>query len=166
VFRDLTEEEWKQYLWTGAPYRQTSQYRLVMEAHRSALSGNTQAAHAAFAQATKWAEETKDVQLNNYVAWLGCLDGFAQVVLPAAKSAVTFASPNDKGYYRDALGLARALTGDIPGAIADFQAYVNWTKDMENMAEIKQKREKWLDELRAGRNPFDDTATLKALLLE
>ncbi|MCL2939434.1 MAG: hypothetical protein MGU50_24370, partial [Trichodesmium sp. MAG_R02] len=49
-------------------------------------------------------------------------------------------------------GLARALTGDIEGAIADFQVYVNWTSNEEK----KAQRQEWIKALQAGENPFTD----------
>ena len=49
-------------------------------------------------------------------------------------------------------GLARALTGDIEGAIADFQVYVNWTSNEEK----KTQRQEWIKALQAGENPFTD----------
>jgi hypothetical protein len=164
VSRDLTEKERKKYIGADSGDR-ISPYALAMEAHRYALDGNTSAARKAFAEATNSAAETKDVLLNNAIAWLGCLDGFAQIVLPAAKNEVDLASPDEKPFYEDTLGLACALTGDIPGAIADFEAYVSFAKDIEYLSESRQKREKWLVELKAGHTPFDE-ATLKALLLE
>jgi WD40 repeat protein len=164
VSHDLTEQDWKRYLGPDSKSR-ISPCGLAMEAHRYALNGNTNAARIAFAEVTNWAAETKDARLDNLVAWLGCLDGFALVVLPAAKNEVNVATPVEKPFYQDTLGLACALTGDIPDAIADFEAYVNWAKDIEDLSEARQKREKWLVELKAGHNPFDE-ATLKALLQE
>lgn len=164
VSRDLTEKERKKYI--GADFKgRISLYALAMEAHRYALDGNVAAARDAFAQATNWTAEAKDVVLSDWVAWLGCLDGFAQVVLPAAKNTVEFASRDESEYYRDTLGIARALTGDFAGAAADFEAFVNFAKDIKNLSEVRHKREKWLMQLKAGHNPFDE-ATLKALLLE
>ena len=52
----------------------------------------------------------------------------------------------------DGRGLARALTGDIEGAIADFQVYVNWTSNEEK----KTQRQEWIKALQAGENPFTD----------
>ena len=52
----------------------------------------------------------------------------------------------------DSRGLARALTGDIEGAIADFQVYVNWTSNEER----KAQRQEWIKAFQAGENPFTD----------
>ena len=54
-------------------------------------------------------------------------------------------------YYLDSRGLARALTGDTQGAIEDFQAFIESPYTDE---EEKAKRQRWIDALRAGKNPF------------
>ncbi|WP_293071578.1 AAA-like domain-containing protein [Moorena sp. SIO4A5] len=95
----------------------------------------------------------------NELCWLGSLYGYAADVIDACEKAVAKA-PKHKG-YQFARGLARALTGDTPGAISDFQAYVDWTDNDKWKAE----RQKWIDELRAGKNPFTEEV-LKGLLEE
>ena len=52
----------------------------------------------------------------------------------------------------DGRGLARALTGDIEGAIADFQVFVEWTSNEER----KAQRQEWIKAFQAGENPFTD----------
>ena len=52
----------------------------------------------------------------------------------------------------DSRGLARALTGDIEGAIADFQVFVEWTSNKKR----KAQRQEWIKALQAGENPFTD----------
>lgn len=63
-------------------------------------------------------------------------------------AAVSLA-PTD-GDFRDSRGLAKALTGDTKGAIADFEAFIKSTKDEES----KAQRQGWVKELQAGKNPF------------
>ena len=63
--------------------------------------------------------------------------------------------------FRDSRGLARALTGDYAGAIEDFEYYVEHSGNDTSVA----KREAWIAELEAGRNPFDDE-TLETLRYE
>ena len=53
------------------------------------------------------------------------------------------------GGRRNSCGIARARTGNIDGAIADFQAFVDWTRNTE-----QKQRQRWIDALRAGENPF------------
>ncbi|NEO43948.1 MAG: hypothetical protein F6K55_07340 [Moorea sp. SIO4A3] len=95
----------------------------------------------------------------NNLCWFGSLHGYAADVMDACEKAVAKA-PKYKG-YQDSRGLARALTGDTAGAISDFQAFLDWTRNDKS----KAKRQKWIDELRAGKNPFTEEV-LKGLLEE
>ncbi len=80
----------------------------------------------------------------------GSLYKQAADVMFACKKAVAL-SPQD-GNIVDSRGLARALTGDIEGAIADFQFYVEWTNDEEK----KAQRQEWIKALQAGEKPLTD----------
>ncbi|MCH2047616.1 MAG: tetratricopeptide repeat protein [Trichodesmium sp. ALOHA_ZT_67] len=84
------------------------------------------------------------------LCWYGSLYQKAADVMFACEKAVAL-SPKD-GDIIDSRGLARALTGDIEGAIADFQAYVDWTSNEEK----KAQRQEWIKALQAGENPFTD----------
>ncbi|NEO17526.1 MULTISPECIES: hypothetical protein [unclassified Moorena] len=95
----------------------------------------------------------------NYICWFGSLHGYAADVMDACEKAVA-KEPEHSGIL-DSRGLARALTGDTPGAISDFQAFVDWIDDDE----LKAQRQEWIDELRAGKNPFTEEV-LKGLLEE
>ncbi|NES07577.1 MAG: hypothetical protein F6K22_35220 [Okeania sp. SIO2F4] len=80
----------------------------------------------------------------------GSLYQQAADVMFACKKAVVL-SPKDADII-DSRGLARALTGDIEEAIADFQVFVEWTDDEEE----KAQRQEWIKALQAGENPFTD----------
>ena len=69
---------------------------------------------------------TDDPDANNAVCWVGSLDGFAEIVLPACDRAVELAP--DDGNARDSRGVARAITGDVQGAIVDFERFVSWAR--------------------------------------
>ena len=96
-----------------------------------------------------------DSQPWNSLCWFGSLAGYAQNVLFACEKAVELAAEN--GGYRDSRGLARALTGDIDGAIQDFQAFLDWGQGWNN-----EWRQEWIRALKAGQNPFTPD-TLEAL---
>ncbi|MEH2447459.1 MAG: ribosome assembly protein 4, partial [Nostoc sp.] len=85
----------------------------------------------------------------------GSLRKQAADVLPACEQAVALAPD---GSTRDSRGLARALTGDTQGAITDFEAYIAQPGDKDR----KAQRQRWVKDLRAGKNPFTD-AELKKL---
>ncbi len=78
----------------------------------------------------------------------GSLLGHAAEVMAACEQAVALA-PDHAG-IRESRGLARALTGDVAGAIDDFEAFVAWTGSDRSRAQ----RQDWIDALRAGQNPF------------
>ncbi|MEL7039262.1 MAG: tetratricopeptide repeat protein, partial [Cyanobacteria bacterium J06592_8] len=86
----------------------------------------------------------------NKLCRYGSLYKQAAEVMFACEKAVNLAPKN--GYVVDGRGLARALTGDIQGAIADFQFYIEWTKNEDN----KAQRQDWIKKLQAGENPFTD----------
>jgi hypothetical protein len=94
------------------------------------------------------------------LCWEGSLAGRAADLLEVCGRAVA-AAPGD-GSFQESRGLARALTGDLAGAAADFKAFVAWAQthgiDEARMA----SRQEWIAALEDGRSPFDD-ATLQAL---
>jgi tetratricopeptide (TPR) repeat protein len=95
----------------------------------------------------------------NMVCWMGSLGGRAEAVLPFCQRAVDL-EPGHGG-IRDSRGLARALTGDLEGAVEDFEFYVEWVQDRRPIDMI-EKRRTWIEALEVGRNPFDKE-TLEAL---
>ena len=84
----------------------------------------------------------------NTLCWNGSLWGYAAEVMAACEQAVALAP--DRGNIRDSRGLARALTGDVAGAIDDFEAFVAWIRSDSSRAQ----RQDWIDALRGGQNPF------------
>ena len=127
------------------------------QADQAAQKGDQQTASRLFTQAVQSAIQAADAKVNDTICWYGSIDGFAAIVMPACERAVALA-PDEKG-YADSRGLARALTGDTKGAIADFKAAVEAYKES---TEYVKKRQQWIATLEAGGNPFD-AATLKSL---
>ncbi|GBO55571.1 high-affnity carbon uptake protein Hat/HatR [Pseudanabaena sp. lw0831] len=82
----------------------------------------------------------------------GSIAGQARETLSDCEQAVELASPNNKDFYRDYRGLARAITGNIQGAIEDFQAYLKVQNASSNRYKIRQR---WVEELRAGKSPSE-----------
>jgi len=80
----------------------------------------------------------------------GVLYGEAKTVISACDTAVALAP----GYLRVRVvrGVARALTGDTPGAIADFQASI----EVAHSAEDKKWLQGLIDMLKKGENPFTE----------
>ncbi|WP_017711121.1 tetratricopeptide repeat protein [Prochlorothrix hollandica] len=90
-----------------------------------------------------------NLEILNKICWAGSLAGQAAQYLPMCEKAVTLS--NGDPLIRDSRGLARALTGDTPGAIADFQAYID---SPDAPPALKAKRQAWIRALQAGLNPF------------
>lgn len=67
------------------------------------------------------------------------------------KQLVTLDADN-KG-YQDSRGLARVLTGDLAGALEDFQAAVD-SGILDYPKDIKQRRLRWIEALSSGKNPL------------
>jgi tetratricopeptide (TPR) repeat protein len=93
----------------------------------------------------------KSAEFCNSFCWFGSLDGYAVDVLYLCENAVTL-KPDNKN-YQDSRGLAKALTDDLPGALEDFQAAVN-SNALNYSQDVKQRRQRWIQALKAGQNPF------------
>jgi hypothetical protein len=75
--------------------------------------------------------------------------------MDACEQAVSHDREN--GLIRDSRGLARALTGNVDGAIEDFQALIAWVDNQpssDRLAVSRERRARWIDALRKGLNPF------------
>ena len=141
------------------PSLKASDYNLQGLDH--AYAGNLEQALQDFRQAVELDPDQADYW--NNVCWFGSLAGHAAEVMSACRKAVELAP--EAGYIRDSRGLALALTGEYERAITDFKFFVDWCKKDDQFATLCPKREAWIVELEAGRNPFDE-ATLQELLLE
>ena len=82
----------------------------------------------------------------------GALSGLIDNVRSACDRAVAL-GPDD-GRSNDSRGLARARDKDFRGAIEDFQAYIAWARQNAEDPEYVARRELWVGELQAGRDPF------------
>ncbi len=115
-----------------------------------AKAGAIEAALSSYAKAQELLPDLKiSAKSWDTLCWFGSLNGSAKQVLFACENAVSLAPGND-AEYRNSRGLARALTGNSAGAIADFQAYLK----SEISDEQKAQRQRWIDALRSGQNPF------------
>ncbi len=96
----------------------------------------------------------------NHVCYLGSLWGKADQVLDICELAVSLDPTN--GGIRDSRGIAMALTGNTTQAIQDFQAFIDYAGDNQDMAADVQQRRDWITALQKGENPFTE-ALLKSL---
>ena len=105
------------------------------------------------------------------LCWIGVLHNQAADILFASEKVIH--SRPSYPIYQDTRGLARALTGDLPGAIQDFESVLEVIGDNTifcgayrflSFGDVEQRR-KWLEALRLGQNPFTPE-TLEALRIK
>ena len=144
-----------------AEARRFAALALLTEGEKLVERGKVKEAIAAYEQAQTLLDPTLQISADswNILGWYGSLWGYAVDVMYTCERAVELEPEN--GFYYDSRGLARALTGDYEGAIEDFQFYVEWGQNKQP-EELLRKRQDWVRQLKAGRNPFD-AATLEAL---
>jgi hypothetical protein len=170
VRRNLYAAEWQQFLpdepyqpvCPGQPADPAGMSQLVTLAGTTQSEGNTTGASTILADGLAWVTASSDSGLNNGLCWYGSLDGFAAQVMPACERAVSLGTPDQLASHRDSRGLARALTGNTSGAIDDFQAMVDWSKQNGSYDTVGKQREDWIAALKDGKNPFDQN-TLDSL---
>ncbi len=91
----------------------------------------------------------------NDLCVLGSLWGHAAEIMDLCERALV--SADDTRRMRFGHGLALALTGDLEGASADFKVYLEWIKDQGLYDPYGMEIERFIAELDARRNPFDET---------
>ena len=107
------------------------------------------AAQRAFAEATKIGPSPDiPVELWNRIAWLGSLWGKASEFLYSGDQAVAHAPSTSE--FRDTRGVARALSGNINGAIEDLEVFVASNEGND----LASRRLRWIEALRKGEDPF------------
>ncbi|MDZ8264194.1 pentapeptide repeat-containing protein [Nostoc sp. ChiQUE01b] len=87
----------------------------------------------------------------NSICWVGCLHGYAKNILSICEKAITLDPDNKR--YQDSRGLARVLTGDLAGALEDFQAAVD-SGTLDYLNDMKRRRLRWIEALKSGNNPL------------
>ncbi|MCP4544057.1 MAG: hypothetical protein GY832_43655 [Chloroflexi bacterium] len=159
--RNMTWEEWQRHL-ADASYRQTCAQlprhssiikAKIDQAEAFALFGSSEVASRAYERAIEWTSDISDGNLYETVCRSASLHGFAELVLPVCERAVELMPSS-----RDSRGLARALTGDVMGAIEDFTSAVEQWQEAgaEEYAQFISDRESWIAQLAAGENPFNE----------
>ncbi|WP_017716207.1 AAA-like domain-containing protein [Kamptonema formosum] len=134
-----------------ADARQFAAKSLIFKGRSLVREGKVREAIAAYAQAQKLAPALEiSAGFWNSLCRYGSLHRHATDVMFACEKAVALAPEN--GSYRDSRGVARAIAGNKKGAIEDFQAFIKWT----DSADDKSQRQRWIDALRANKNPFTD----------
>ena len=97
--------------------------------------------------------------LNN-LCWLKSLAGRAKEGLPYCERALSIAPDYYLAY--DSRGLAYAMQGDFGKAIEDFGKFLDWlgTQSSDTYDRYGPRRERWVESLSKGENPFDEAELL------
>ncbi len=99
----------------------------------------------------------------NAVCWYASLYGQPGGALTFCDTALQLDPGNPS--YLDSRGLARALTGDLAGAAADFKVFVAFTRQVGRYEPYGKLRDGWIVALEKGQNPLD-AATIETLKQE
>jgi hypothetical protein len=95
------------------------------------------------------------------LCWFGSLHNQVAEILFASEKATQ--SNADSPISRDTRGLVRALSGDLQGAIEDFESVLEKISDSTmykcpyrslGLEDDARERREWLNALRLGQNPF------------
>ncbi|MGH8070026.1 MAG: tetratricopeptide repeat protein [Candidatus Entotheonellia bacterium] len=134
-----------------AKARRLAAEALVGKGRQLVRQGKVKEAIAAYAGAERLDPTLKiPVRFWNPLCWFGSLWRHAGEVMFACERAVELEP--ERWQIRENRGVARAMTGNIDGAIEDFQEYIKKTSDPMR----KSQRQRWVDALRAGEDPFTD----------
>ena len=88
------------------------------------------------------------------------LIGRAEEGLPYCERALSI--DPDYGLAYDSRGLAYALLGDYEKAVEDFDRFLEWlgTQSSDTYDRYGPRRERWVESLSKGENPFDEAELL------
>jgi uncharacterized protein YjbI with pentapeptide repeats len=128
------------------------------------LEGQIQEAIEAYQEAQE-TDPSLEIDSENWDAlcWFGSLHNLSTAVLFAGDKAVM--SNEDWLIYRDTRGFARALSGDLVGALKDFEIVVQRLGNSSHYGNVsrtlggktdRQMRQEWLEALQAGQNPITE----------
>lgn len=142
------------------PDRSYADYRLLATALRR--SGQPEAQLAVYDAAV---ERFPDHSLaHSHRCWYGTLFADPRTVMRSCDRAIEI-SEGSSGSAFARRAVARALTGDRPGAIADLEAALAIWDERDFRGRTYDTRAEWLAALRAGADPFD-AETLERLRRE
>jgi hypothetical protein len=129
-------------------------FTAIDEARAMAEQGDAAGAMKVLADAlvlSPWV--TVDGSFWNALCWHGSLSGHAAAVLTACDRAV--AMSDSYVFFLDSRAVARALTGDLRGAIDDLEAIA--ADDSGAGSNLwREVRQGWLTALRSGESPFTE----------
>jgi tetratricopeptide (TPR) repeat protein len=89
----------------------------------------------------------------NQLCWNGSVWGHAAEVMSACDRAVEMSEDFNRLGSVDSRGLARALVGNLPGALADFRDFLDLSSLAEGIDDVIAQRKSWIARLERGENP-------------
>ena len=141
---------------------------VLSSANFNALTGKADSALQYLQRARKYAAGAPialdtDAVFQNQICWWGSIGDLAMATSPEVRDACGRAVTLTKGLdasERDSRGVNLARNGDLHGAIADFEAFIDDPRKAES---DKARRRQWIDKLNNGRNPFtpDELSSLR-----
>jgi tetratricopeptide (TPR) repeat protein len=160
--RNLTQDEWQRLL-GDTPYHKTcvdlpvhpSVYKVLLEETKELTKqGKITSALETLAKVQRL-EPDAEIYVNTLfrLCWFGSLWNAATEVTHTCEKVVELLP--DNGIAHQGRGLARALTGNIAGAVEDFTMYLEWAPENNESEEEISLGRQWTEALKAHRNPFD-----------
>lgn len=123
-------------------------FALLGQVPRLLEEGKVAAAVTAFDRAAKLTPALADSIVNlERICRVGSLRGSADSVLPKCERAARLAPIP---FVLDSRGIARAMTGRLQEAAADFEAVSGGSKETV----VRKQRAQWVERLRRGQNPL------------
>jgi tetratricopeptide (TPR) repeat protein len=160
--RNLTQDEWQRLL-GNTPYHKTcadlpvhySVYKpLLKEIEELTKQGKITSALETLVKVQRLEPDAAIYANTLYrLCWFGSLWNAATEVMPTCEKVVDLFPDNGIAHQRR--GLARALTGNIAGAVEDFSTYLKWAPTNNQPEQNIRLWQQWTEALKAHRNPFD-----------
>ncbi|MBN2394419.1 MAG: SH3 domain-containing protein [Anaerolineae bacterium] len=162
--RNITLEEWQYYLGdevyrktcSNLPYHPSVIQHQIEQAETFVTEGNIMSATVTYESIVQAISEIYVYDYQYPVAEMACRSGasygFAELVLPACDHAIellvsnSFLHSSSAVNYHNARGLTRALSGDLDGAIQDFEFVVaKWEEQSACVSSTNNQCSKWQD---------------------
>jgi tetratricopeptide (TPR) repeat protein len=135
----------------------------IHQGERHAYEGRIPEALQEFAEAQKMYPDTGSAESWNSLCWFASLYGYVSAVVEdACEKAVQLELDPSNWGIRDSRGLARALVGRGQEAIEDFRELAEKPPDRT----LRARRQRWIEMLSKGEDPFSSPEEIEALKRE
>jgi tetratricopeptide (TPR) repeat protein len=131
---------------------------MVLEGYEHAKKGEAEQAELLYEEAGRLNPKLEEnAEFWNNVGWWYSLGGHPERAVIPSENAVMLAAQDSSflGYCLDTRGLARALTGNLAGAIEDYEAAMSSQVYMAQ-EDYKAKTREWVAAMRKGEQPITE----------